>query len=104
MPLRTVAQLEEELRMVTILALFSATGVVLLALALVGLRWHGEKAPVFKTVGRFLVGLAFITALFPAVLERLGPAVWAAAYIGFVVIFTVVMTVTAVAQARALKS
>jgi hypothetical protein len=90
--------------MATVWATFLVTGVALLALAIVGLRWRGDKGRVFQTVGRFLLVLAAVTALFPSVLASLGPARWAAVYVGFVVSLTAVMTTVAVARARALKS
>jgi hypothetical protein len=90
--------------MATIWATFLLTGVALLALALIGLRWRGGKAPVFHTVGRFLLVLAVATALFPAILASLGPLRWAAVYIAFVVLLTAVMTGVALTRARALRA
>ena len=92
------------MNMAAVWAAFLITGAALLALAAVGLRWRGDKAPVFQTVGRHLLILAGTTALFPSVLGSLGPMRWAAAYIGFVVVLTAVMTARAVAGARALRS
>lgn len=90
--------------MTTIWATFLLTGVALLALALVGLRWRGNKAPVFHTIGRFLLVLAVATALFPSILASLGPVRWAAMYIAFVVVLTAAMTGVALTQARALRA
>lgn len=86
--------------MATVWATFIVTGVALLALAVVGLCWKGEKAPVFRTVGRFLLVLAVVTALFPSMLGSLAPARWAAAYFAIVVVLTAVMTALAVVRAR----
>lgn len=83
---------------------FIVTGVALVALSVVALRWRGDRRPVFRTVGRFLLALALVTALFPIALPRLGPALWAAAYIGFVAVLAAVMTWISVARDRRLRS
>lgn len=86
--------------MATFRTTFFVTGVVPSTPAVAGSRWRGHGAPVFQAVGRFLPALAILAALFPAALASLGPAPWAAAYVGFVVALTGVMTAVAVARAR----
>ena len=82
-------------------SVFLMTAAVLLSLGILGLRWHGEQAAIYHVVGQGLVVLSLCTAVFPAALWSVGPAVWAGAYIVQVVVVTGVMTWRAVSRARA---
>lgn len=80
---------------------FLATAVVLLGLAVVGLRRRGEQAGAYHVVGWGLLVLSSVTALFPLALGSVGAALWAGFYIGLVVVTTGVTTWWAVSRARA---
>jgi len=80
-----------------------AFGITAIALGIGGwiaLRSTSERAPVFRTVGKFLLALAGGTALFPGLLTFLGAPWWIGAYVAFVLALTARMTVSAVTKAR----
>lgn len=79
---------------------FLVTAATLFVLAIVALRWHGDMAPAFRAAGRYLLVLAVITAAFPAVLGRLGPALWVALYSTVVLACAALATRAALVRAR----
>lgn len=64
------------------------------------MRSTGEKARVFRVVGTFLLAMAVGTAAFPTLLPIVGLLPWVAAYIAFVVVATLVMTLCTVTKTR----
>jgi len=89
--------------MVVVWAVFAGTALLLAVCGFIAGRIKGEMAPVFRTVRRFLLVMAVGTALFPALLQHVGPTVWAGLYVAFVVVVTGIMTGSAVAAARAVS-
>lgn len=81
-------------------ATFLVVGAVLAALAIVVLRRRDGRAPAFRAVGRGLLILAGVTALFPVLLPLFLPLAWAALYVAFVLVYTAVLTTVAVRRAR----
>ena len=79
----------------TLAGLLAAGGVVALLRA-------GVQAAVFRTVGRWLLALAGVTAVYPALLGPLGPWAWAGGYAAIVAALTAGMTIRSVHAARRL--
>ncbi len=82
--------------MLVVWIVFLLTSLLLAVIALVTFRSKGSMAPTFHGVGKLLMVMVTVTAVFPALLPVLGVLAWAGSYI----VFVGVMTVLVLARAR----